>query len=225
MTHSNQPVTTTVTIQAIEEEIANGVTHGLGLLLSIAGLYALVVLTSAYGNAWHVVGCTIYGSSLVALYAVSTLYHSLPNPRWKVILRRIDHIAMFLLIAGTYTPFTLVNLRGPFGWTLFGLVWGLAVVGIVFKLVYGHRLEWLSLALYLTMGWICLIAAKPIIAVIPTAGLLWLLAGGLCYTAGTVFYAYDHAVRFFHTVWHLFVLAGSALHFGAVFYYVVPLAP
>lgn len=225
MTDVAKPAARPVTLQAIEEEIANGVTHGLGLLLSIVGLYALVALTSAYGNAWHVVGCTVYGASLVLLYGVSTLYHGLQNATWKRVLRRVDHIAIFLLIAGTYTPFTLVNLRGPFGWTLFGLVWGLAVLGIVFKLVWGHRLEWLSLALYLTMGWICVIAAKPIIEAIPTNGLLWLLAGGLCYTAGTIFYALNHSVRYFHAVWHIFVLAGSALHFGAVFYYVVPLAP
>lgn len=210
--------------RAIEEELANGLTHGLGLVLSVAGMVGLVVLTALHGTIWHVVGCTVYGTSLVLLYLVSTLYHSVRDPGWKRVLRRVDHMAIFLLIAGTYTPFTLVNLRGPTGWTLFALVWGLAVAGIAFKLRWGHRLEWVSLALYLSMGWLCVIAAKQIVATIPTGGLLWLLGGGLCYTFGTIFYALDHRWRYFHAVWHVFVLAGSGLHYVAVLLYVVPLA-
>ena len=210
-----------VSLAAIEDEIANGVTHGIGLGLSIAGLVGLIVLTSLHGSIWHIVGCTVYGASLVVLYTASTLYHAVQHIRAKQILRLVDHIAIYLLIAGTYTPFTLVNLRGPWGWTLFGIVWGLAALGAVFKLVYGHGLPWLSLTLYLAMGWVAVIAARPLFDAVPTGCLLWLLGGGLAYTVGTVFYAWD-SIRYFHAVWHLFVLAGSALHYCAVIYYVVP---
>src|SRR5690606_17139523 len=143
------------TIRTIEQEIANGITHGVGLVLSIAGLIGLIALTTMKGNMWHVVGCTVYGGSLVILYTASTLYHSIQHPRAKRILRTVDHASIYLLIAGTYTPFTLVNLRGPWGWTLFGIVWGLAILGILFKLSYGFKLERLSLVVYLAMGWLC----------------------------------------------------------------------
>ena len=212
-----------VTIASIENEIANGVTHGIGLLLAIGGLCSLIVLTAYHGTVWHIVGCTIYGASLVILYTASTLYHSVQRPALKAVLRTIDHAAIFLLIAGTYTPFTLVNLHGPLGWTLFAAVWTLAVIGIAMKIIWGHRWQWFSLAMYLGMGWLCLLAAKPLMAVIPT-GALWLLAaGGLAYTVGTIFYTLDD-IRFFHAVWHVFVMAGSILHFLAVVFYVVPWA-
>lgn len=213
-----------VTLRRIEEEIANGVTHGIGLLLSVGGLCALLVLTIARGNVWHVVGCTVYGSSLVILYTASTLYHSFRNPRIKQVLRTVDHAAIFLLIAGTYTPFTLVNLRGPWGWTLFAVVWTLAILGIVGKIIFGHRFEWISLSAYLAMGWLCVIAARPIMDTVPTGALWWLLAGGVAYTVGTIFYAADRRVPYFHAVWHVFVILGSVFHFLAVMFYVVPMA-
>jgi len=210
-----------VSIASIEDEIANGVTHGIGLLLAIGGLCSLCVLTAYHGNVWHIVGCSIYGASLVILYTASTLYHSVQRPALKAMLRTVDHAAIFLLIAGTYTPFTLVNLRGPLGWSLFAAVWTLAVIGITMKIVWGHRWQWVSLAMYLAMGWICLFAAKPLMAAIPT-GALWLLAaGGVAYTVGTIFYVLDD-IRYFHAVWHVFVMAGSILHFLAVAFYVVP---
>jgi len=212
------------TLQGIQEELANSITHGLGLLLSAAGFVALVVVAGLHGTIWHVIGCSVYGLSLVVLYSASTLYHTTRSARAKRILRLVDHAAIYLLIAGTYTPFTLICLSGPWGWTLFSIVWSLAVLGIAFKIVYGHRHEHLSLGIYLAMGWMCLIAARPIVAAVPTGGLILLVAGGLAYTAGTIFYAKDDSVKYFHAVWHLFVLLGSVLHFCAVFFYVLPAA-
>ena len=211
-----------VTVHAVEEELANTLTHGLGLVLSIAGLVALIALTTLRGDLWHIVGCGVFGGSLVVLYGVSTAYHGARRPRVKRILRTIDHIAIYLLIAGTYTPFTLVNLRGPWGWTLFGLVWGIAVVGTLSKLIVRDHPEWFSLGAYIAMGWMCVIAAKPILEIAPWGLLALLLAGGMAYTLGTIFYAWDR-VPYFHAVWHVFVLAGSALHYCAVVLYVVPL--
>ena len=182
----------------------------------------MVVLTSLRGNPWHIVGCGIYGVSLVMLYGASTAYHGARRPRVKRILRTVDHIAIYLLIAGTYTPFTLVNLRGPWGWTLFGLVWSLAVVGTLFKLIVRDHPEWFSLSIYLTMGWVCVIAAKPILEIAPGGLLALMLGGGAAYTLGTLFYAWDHK-PYYHAVWHVFVLAGSSLHFCAIMLYVVPL--
>lgn len=215
----------TTFLRSIEEELANSLTHGFGLLFSVLGLVGLVVMASLRGTVWHVVGCSIYGLSLVALYTASTLYHLARTPRAKRLLRLLDHAAIYLLIAGTYTPFTLVSLRGAWGWTLLALVWSLAVLGILFKVIYGHRHEKLSLGVYLAMGWICLIAVRPIVAVVPAGALALLLAGGLAYTAGTFFYAKDTSGRYFHAVWHLFVMLGSALHFCAVFFYVLPRVP
>ncbi len=208
----------------IEEELANCITHGVGLILSVAGLAGLIAVAALQGTAWHIVGCTVYGTSLVLVYMASTLYHSATMPRTKRMLRTMDHVAIYLLIAGTYTPFTLINLRGPWGWTLFGIVWALAVMGIAFKFTFGHRHDRFSLAVYLIMGWVCLIAAKPIVQVVPSGALLLLLGGGLAYTAGTVFYANDKSFRYFHAIWHVFVLVGSLLHFCAVLFYVVPVA-
>ncbi len=212
---------TGVTLRAVEDELANTLTHGVGLVLSVAGLVALTVLTSLRGNLWHIVGCSIYGGSLVVLYGVSTAYHGVRKPRVKRILRKVDHIAIYLLIAGTYTPFTLVNLHGPWGWTVFGLVWSLAIFGTLFKLTVRDHPEWFSLGIYLTMGWVGVIAAKPIWEIAPGGLLALLLAGGMAYTLGTLFYAWD-GKPYYHAVWHVFVLAGSALHFCAVVLYVVP---
>ena len=203
------------------EEIAHAVTHGIGILLSVAGLALLVTFASLNGDVWHITSCSIYGATLVLLYTASTLYHGIPMPRAKRLLRRFDHAAIFLLIAGTYTPFTLVNLRGGWGWTLFGLVWGIAVLGILLEFFRDKRLKWLSLSLYLGLGWLVMIAVKPLIDAVETGGLVLLLAGGLCYSLGVIFYVWKR-MAYHHAVWHLFVMAGSVLHFFSVFFYVVP---
>ena len=202
------------------EEIANSVTHGLGLLLAVAGLVVLVTLAALRGTAWHVVGCSIYGSTLVLLYAASTLYHSIPNARAKRVFRVIDHSAIFLLIAGTYTPFTLINLRGPWGWSLFGVVWGLALFGILFQ-TGKLRHPVLSVVLYVLMGWTVVIATRPLLQTIAPGGLALLVAGGLAYTLGITFYAWKR-LPYGHSVWHGFVLLGSAFHFFAILFFVVP---
>jgi len=203
------------------EEIANSITGGIGLLLSVAGLSVLVVLASIYGTAWHVVSCSIYGSTLVLLYGATTLYHSIPFPAAKRILRIADHVSIYLLIAGTYTPFALVTLRGGWGWTLFGLAWGFCFFGILFKLIFSTRYDFVSTALYVAMGWLVLIAIKPVMAALPSEGLIMLLVGGLSYTFGVVFYLLDNRLPFFHAIWHLFVIGGSVTHYFAVMFFVV----
>jgi len=203
------------------EEIANSITHGLGLALSLAGLVVLVVLAALRGTAWHIVSCAVYGATLVILYAASTLYHGLRGPRVKRVLKILDHSAIYLLIAGTYTPFTLITLRGAWGWSLFGVVWGLALLGILWKIWFVDRFTIVSTTVYLLMGWLAVIAAKPLLASLPTAAIAWILAGGLCYTAGVAFFAWKR-LPYAHTVWHLFVVAGSVCHFLAVLLYVIP---
>ena len=200
------------------EEIANSVTHGVGLVLSIAALPVLVAVAAVRQDNWQVVGGSIFASTLIALYAASTVYHALPPSTAKNVFRVIDHSAIYLLIAGTYTPFTLGVLRGGWGWSLFGVAWGLAALGVVFKTTLGFRYPRLSTAIYVLMGWMILFAIKPAITLVPRAGLLWLLAGGLCYTGGVYFYSRDR-LKYGHAVWHLFVLAGSACHFVAVLGY------
>ncbi len=203
------------------EEIANSLTHGAGLALSIVGLVALVVLTSWRGTALHIVSCTVYGISLVAVYLSSTIYHGVRGDRPKQLWRVVDHCAIFLLIAGTYTPFTLVAMGGGWGWSLFGVVWAIAMVGILFKLRSAGRYKIVSGLLYLAMGWLVVVAIGPLVDAVPPAGIAWLVAGGLSYTAGVGFYAMSR-VPYAHTVWHLFVLAGSTCHYVAVLSYVVP---
>ena len=205
------------------DELANSVTHGIGLGLSIAGFAALLVLAIARGGAWQIASCAIYGVTLICVYASSTLYHGLPSRRVKRIFRIFDHSAIFLLIAGTYTPFLLVNLRGGWGWSLLGIVWGLAAVGIVLKVWFVDRHPILSTGVYVLMGWLALIAVKPLFLAVPTIGLIWLLAGGLMYTVGVVFYAWKR-IPYNHVVWHLFVMAGSTCHYFAVVYSVFPQA-
>jgi hemolysin III len=204
-------------LPSLGEEIANSVTHGLGLAASLAAAPVLIV-AAAHRDAWQVVGSSVFAGTLVALYAASTLYHSLRPSRAKRVFRVLDHGAIYLLIAGTYTPFTLGALRGAWGWTLLGLVWGLAAAGVVFKSVRGFQHPRLSTAVYLLMGWLGVIAIKPMLVNVSFAGLMWLLAGGLSYTGGIVFYALDHK-RYAHAVWHLFVLGGSSCHCVAVLLY------
>jgi hemolysin III len=219
-----EPARRALTRWNVEEELINSLSHGLGLVLSVGGLCGLVLLTrvGGGGDLVQVVGCSVFGIALVTLYAASTLYHTVRHPRTKAILRLIDHMSIYLLIAGTYTPFTLVSLRGVPGWTLFVLVWTLAVSGIVFKLVFGHRWPLASLGFYLAMGWVGVLCSKQVLATLPAGAIGLLLAGGLAYTAGTIFYARDHR-RFFHAIWHVFVLAGSGLHYCAVALYVAPI--
>ena len=201
------------------EEIANSVTHGVGAALSVAGLVVLVVIAALRGTALQVLACAVYGATLVLLYLSSTLYHALTNGRAKRVFRILDHASIYLLIAGTYTPFTLVALRGAWGWSLFGVVWALAVAGVVLKCFFTGRFHALSTTVYVLMGWLAVVAIRPLLGAIPWPGFLWLLAGGLLYTLGVVFFASRR--RYAHAVWHLFVLAGSACHFLAVYRYIL----
>ena len=204
-------------------ELANALTHGAGVLAAVAGGAVLIVLAALYGDAWKVVGSAVFSATLVLLYTASTLYHAARRPEVKERLKVFDHCAIYLLIAGTYTPFTLVGLRGGWGWSLFGVVWGLAVAGVVFKLFFTGRFPRVSTAIYIAMGWMVVVAAGPMLDRLPAAALAWLVAGGLAYTAGTAFY---HNRRpYAHAVWHLFVLAGSVCHFAAVLTQVLPPGP
>jgi hemolysin III len=205
-----------------KEEIANSITHGMGLCLSIVGLVILVVLASIHGDAWRVVSFSIYGSSLIILYAASTFYHSFRSERMKHLFKIIDHSAIFLLIAGTYTPFTLIPLRGAWGWSLFGAIWGLALAGIGFKLFFVNRFKVLSTIIYLIMGWIVLIAIQPLVKNIPAGGLGWLATGGILYSLGVIFYLWKK-LPFNHAIWHFFVMGGSTCHFFAIYFYILPM--
>lgn len=204
--------------QTLGEEVANSLSHGLGLLLALVGVPVLVWDAARRGGALTVAGAGVFAVTLVLLYLASTVYHALPHNKAKRLFQVLDHAAIFLLIAGTYTPFTLGVLRGGWGWTLFTVVWGLAIVGIVLKAVGGVRYPRLSMCLYLGMGWLALVAVKPVWLRVELSGILWLLAGGAAYTAGVAFFAAQR-VRYSHFVWHLFVLAGSACHFFAVLWY------
>ena len=207
------------------EEIANSLTHACGIVLSIAGLAALIAAATVRGGGvTEIASCAIYGTTLIVLYTASTLYHSIPFAAPKRVLRTLDHLAIFLLIAGTYTPFVLIALRGAWGWTLFGIVWTLAVVGVAIELSQMHRFRRLMIALYIGMGWVGLIAIKPLVAALPSAGLWLLFGGGVSYTFGVIFYRW-HSLRYHHALWHLFVLGGSVLQYFAVLHYVLPPAP
>lgn len=204
--------------QSLGEEIANSVSHGVGLIAALAASPFLVVSAVRQGDAARIVGASVFVAAMVLLYLTSTLYHALPRTRAKRVFRVLDHASIFILIAGTYTPFTLGVLRGGWGWTLFGLVWGLAVLGITLKAVARTRFPVLSTCLYVGMGWLALIAIRPLWMRMPAPGLVWLLAGGIAYTAGVAFYAADR-LRYVHFVWHLFVMAGTVCHFVAVLNY------
>lgn len=202
----------------VGEEIANSLSHGAGLALAMVGTPVLIIAAVRYGTAWNTVGVSVFGASMIALYLASTLYHALTHDGAKRVFRVLDHSAIFILIAGTYTPFTLGVMRGPWGWTLFGLVWGLALVGVIKKALFGAQCVWLSVTLYLIMGWLVLIAGPQIWQRVPLSGLAWLLAGGIAYTTGIIFFA-AHRIRYTHFAWHLFVIAGTACHFFAVLWY------
>jgi hemolysin III len=197
------------------EEWWNALTHGLGAVLGGVGAIGLIVAAALQGDPWRIVGVTVFGATLFLLYLASTLYHAASTPRIKARLRVLDHASIYLLIAGTYTPFTLLPLRGGWGWSLFGVVWGLAVVGVVAKLFWTGRFDGLSTLLYIAMGWVVIVAIVPLFERLGTASLIWLFAGGMAYTVGTIFYATDR-IPYFHAVWHVFVLGGSACHWVAV---------
>ena len=213
-------MSTLVRRQTVGEEIANSISHGLGLLAALVGTPLLIVHAVRRADAAFVVGVSIFCASCILLYLASLLYHSLPSGKGKRVFHVLDHSAIYLLIAGTYTPFTLGVLRGSWGWTLFGLVWGLAIIGVVLNAVARKSHPILSTGLYLLMGWLIVIAVNPMLTRVPLSGLLWLVAGGLCYTVGVVFYATDSRLHYGHFIWHLFVLAGTVCHFFAIYWYV-----
>jgi hemolysin III len=205
--------------QSQGEEIANSISHGLALVAALVGTPYLIMQAERHGDTRFVVGTSVFAATMILLYLSSTLYHALPVGKAKRVFRVIEHSAIFLLIAGTYTPFTLGVLRGAWGWTLFGLVWFLALVGVALKAFYQSLHPVVSTTNYLMMGWLVVIAVDPMLARIPTAGLLWLIAGGVSYTAGVVFFALDSRLKYGHLIWHLFVMAGTACHYFAVLGY------
>jgi len=198
----------------------NSISHLIGTLAALVGLVLLVVLAVRQGDWWKIISFSIYGVTLFLLYLVSTLYHSVQGPA-KQILRQFDHYSIYLLIAGTYTPFTLVTLRGGWGWSIFGLIWSLAILGIVLELLHPKEIRIWPVIIYLLMGWLILIALRPLLQALPLAGFAWLLLGGVFYSVGVIFYLLDEKVRHFHGIWHLFVLAGSLSHYFTVLFYVV----
>ncbi|WP_434513579.1 hemolysin III family protein [Dechloromonas sp. ARDL1] len=198
----------------------NAWTHLFGALLALSGAIWLLVLAAASGDGWKVFSMAVYGATLVLLYSISTLYHSVRG-RVKRVLRKLDHLSIYLLIAGSYTPFCLISLRGPWGWWLFGIVWSLAAIGMLQEIKPRSEARILSLVIYAVMGWIVLVAIEPLLASLGLPGFLWLAAGGVAYTVGIVFFAFDEKFRHWHGIWHLFVIAGSLAHFIAILFYVV----
>lgn len=198
----------------------NAWTHLVGAVLAFVGVVWMLVLASLDGNVWKIVSTAIYGVTLILLYSVSTVYHSVRG-RAKVIMQKVDHLSIYLLIAGSYTPFCLVTLRGAWGWTLFGIVWGLALIGMLQEIKPRSEARVMSIVIYAVMGWIVLVAVKPLLAALGTAGFAWLATGGVLYTVGIIFFAFDKRFRHWHGIWHLFVIAGSLLHFVAIFFYVL----
>lgn len=202
------------------EEKLNVITHGIGFLMSLAALTLLIVFASLKGSVWHIVSFAVYGTTMVILYFASTVFHLAQNQQLRNRLNIFDHAAIYLLIAGTYTPFALVTLRGPWGWTIFGVIWGLAIAGIVIKLFFTGRFNLISTVIYVLMGWIIVIAIKPLVAALPFEGLMWLLAGGIIYTAGAVLFLLNK-LPYNHAIFHVFVVLASFCHFVAVFWYVL----
>lgn len=207
------------------EEVAHAITHGVGAVASIVGLVFMLLWASAYGDIWHIVSVAIYGASLILLYLASTLYHALTWPAAKNFFQHLDHAAIYVLIAGTYTPFLLISLRGPWGYSLLAVVWSIAIAGVALELLFREqRKKWLSLTLYLGMGWMALVAIKPMLENVSSTGLLLLLAGGLAYSLGVIFYT-RKSMKYHHAIWHVFVLAGSVFHFFSIFLHVLPQTP
>jgi len=210
---------------SVGEEMANVATHAAGVGLSVAGLVVLVTNAARFGNAYHIVGVSIFGGTMILLYLMSTLYHSFTHPGAKHVMRVLDHVCIYLLIAGSYTPFTLVNLRGGWGWSLLVIIWSLAALGIMFKVFFTERrFNFVAVFFYVALGWAVIVAIKPVMDNVPMGGLFWLALGGFFYTYGVTFYLW-RKLPYHHAIWHLFVLLGSLSHFFAVFFYVVPSAP
>lgn len=203
------------------EEVWNTLTHGVGALLSISALVLMIVFSALYGETKHVICSIVFGASLIILYTASTIYHAVTGPKWKQICQKIDHLSIYLLIAGTYTPFALLGIKGTWGWTIFGIIWGLVIVGFIFKFSPLRKSEKLSLILYGLMGWLVIIAVKPMIENLSAGALWFLVAGGLFYTIGIYFYA-SKKIPYNHAIWHLFVLGGSVMHFFGIFFYILP---
>jgi hemolysin III len=203
------------------EEKTNIISHAIGFILSIAALVLLVTHAIQYGNVWHIVSFSIFGASLIILYGASAYYHSTQKPKLRVRLRVFDHASIYVLIAGTYTPFTLVTLNGPLGWSILGISWGMALTGIILKVFFTGRYKLISTLMYVFMGWIIIFAIKPVFNNLPLEGFLWLVAGGMSYTIGAIIYSIKK-IKFNHAIFHMFVLAGSACHFFSVFFYVLP---
>lgn len=210
-----------VALYSSGEEILHTITHGIGLLLSIAGLAILVSFATLNGNSWHITTSSIYGATLILMYGASSLYHGIPYSRAKRILQQMDHAAIYLLIAGTYTPFLLVNMRQDWGWLLFSIIWIVAFTGVILELSGYKPFKKISLWLYLSMGWMIVLAIEPLLQNVSTGGLMLLLAGGLAYSAGAIFYVKEN-IPYHHVIWHLFVLAGSIFHYFAILFYVIP---
>lgn len=202
------------------EEILHAITHGIGAVLSVVGLVLLIVFASFSGNPWKIVSATIFGTTMLLMYLSSTIVHSLPQGKWKELFLIFDHSSIYLFIAGTYTPFLFVSLKGTIGWVLFGVVWSIALVGIIFKMFFTRKFIILSTLLYIAMGWLIVFAWKPLTAVLPSPGIVLLVIGGIIYTVGAFFYVYKK-IPYHHVIWHIFVLFGSAFHFFAIFYYVI----
>lgn len=207
---------------SITEEIFNCITHGVGIIISIAALVVMVIFSSRYGNATHIVSSIIFGTALILLYTASTLYHGFQKPKLKRTFKIIDHSCIYVLIAGTYTPFMLITLHGTLGWTIFSIVWSLSVLGILFKVFFVNRFETFSTIAYILMGWIIIFAIKPLCQALPGSALAWIVSGGLIYTLGTIFYSWKK-LPFNHAIWHSFVLGGSICHFFAIMFYVIPI--
>lgn len=203
------------------EEFLNVLTHGTGAILSVAALVIMIIYSVYRGTATHLAASLVFGISLVVLYSASTVYHAMVKLKWKRFFRLIDHLSIYILIAGTYTPIALLGLKGTWGWVIFGLIWAFAIVGFIFKFSPLRRSEKLSLSLYALMGWLIIIAIKPLLANMETGALLYLLGGGLCYTFGIYFYAKEK-IPYNHAIWHVFVLGGSVLHFFGIFLYLIP---
>jgi hemolysin III len=200
------------------EEILHSITHGIGAVLALTGLVVLVTLAAQRGDVWRIVSFAVYGGSLTLLYLASTLYHSFQDEDLKRFFRHFDHLSIFLLIAGTYTPVTLVSLRGPWGWTIFGLIWGLALFGIFYELLFLGRYKWITVTIYLGMGWLAVVAIRPMLTALPRGLFGWILAGGVFYTIGVLFYV-RKGMKYHHVLWHLLVLVGSACHFLGFFFH------
>lgn len=211
-----------ITFYEAKEEKLNVISHGIGLILSIVALVLLVVYASIYGSSYHIVSFSIYGASLIVLYSASTLYHYIQSTKIRYRLNIFDHASIYILIAGTYTPFTLVVLKGWVGWAIFGVSWGLAITGVVLKFFYTGKYDKISTITYVLMGWLIIFAVKPLVTNLPFEGLMWLLSGGIFYTAGAVLYSVKR-IKYNHAVFHIFVLLGSISHFIAVFFYVLPI--